>query len=261
MTFQAISLKYKYSVKQDPVGHHILRQRRNMESRHLSLKEIPKEDRPYERFIKYGAGALSDSELLAIILKTGCKGKTSIDIARELLTGNDGSYSLLNLFRLGIPDLMGIDGIGEIKAITLKCVAELSQRLSLIRNRERLKLDEPSTVAAMYMESMRHLEYEQTRIICSDAALKFICDEVISVGTVDRALVSVRDIFIKALEHRAVNIIMMHNHPSGDPTPSNDDITVTRRLVSAGNLMDIRLIDHIIIGDGRYVSLSEQGII
>ena len=261
MTFRDISLKYKYSVKQDPVGLHIPLKRGFMDIKHLTLKEMPADDRPYERFMKYGAGALSDSELLAIIVKTGCKGRTGIDVARELLTCADGSSSLLNLFRLSIQDMKDIDGVGEVKAITLKCVAEIARRLSGAQYRERVKLDEPATVAAMYMETMRHLEYEQIRIVYSDGAQRIICDEVISNGTVNKALVSVRDIFIKALEHKAVGLIMLHNHPSGDPTPSNEDISITRKLSSAGSLMDIGLIDHIIIGDGRYISLSEQGVI
>ena len=230
-----------------------------MHTKHLTVKELPAAERPYERFLTYGPSALSDAELLAIIIKTGCMGKTSIDIARELLTGVDGSYSLINLYDKSLEEMKSAAGIGTVKAITLKCVAELAGRLSITMHRERIRLKDPKSVAVMFMESMRHMDHEQTRVIFTDGADGFICDEVMTKGTVNCAPVSPREIFIKALRYKAVGILIMHNHPSGDPTPSREDIAVTEKLKKAGELMDIRLLDHIIIGDGRYVSMRTLG--
>ncbi len=233
--------------------------RRNMDTKHLTLKELPEAERPYERFLSFGPSALSDAELLAVIIRTGCAGKTSIDIARELLTGVDGSYSLINLYDKSIKEMNRIAGIGTVKAIMLKCVAELAGRLSITMHKDRLRLKDPKSVAAMYMEVMRHLDHEQTRVIFTDGADGFICDEVMTRGTVNCAPVSPREIFIKALEYRAVGIILLHNHPSGDPTPSHEDILITDKLKEAGSLIDIRLLDHLIIGDGRFVSMNTMG--
>lgn len=230
-----------------------------MDTKHLTVKELPRAERPYDRFLAYGPSAMSDAELLAVIIKTGCSGKTSIDIARELLTGVDGSYSLINLYDKSLKEMNRIAGIGTVKAITLKCVAELAGRLSLTMRRERIKLKDPKSVAAMYMETMRHLDHEQTRVIFVDGADGFICDEVMTKGTVNCAPISPREVYMKALEHKAVGIILLHNHPSGDPTPSKEDAVITDKLNEAGKLMDIRLLDHIIIGDGRFVSFRTLG--
>ena len=230
-----------------------------MDTKHLTVKELPGAERPYERFLAFGPSALSDAELLAVIIRTGCMGKTSIDIARELLTGVDGSYSLINLYDKSLKEMNSVAGIGKVKAIMLKCVAELAGRLSITMRRERIKLKDPKSVAAMYMEVMRHLDHEQTRVLFTDGADGFICDEIMTRGTVSCAPVSPRDIFIRALEYKAVGIILLHNHPSGDPTPSRDDIMMTEKLKEAGRLMDIKLLDHLIIGDGRFVSMHTMG--
>ncbi|MCR5420993.1 MAG: DNA repair protein RadC [Lachnospiraceae bacterium] len=226
-----------------------------MNFNHTKLKEIPVTERPYEKFLTFGPAALSDAELIAVIIKTGSRDKNSIDLAREILKGNDGTYSLMNLYDKSFKELTAVDGIGKVKAITLKCAAELSVRLNGVKRRERLVLTDPSTVSSYYMESMRHLKTEETRVVFADGANRMICDEVMTLGTVNKAYISPREIFIKALEYGAVSIILLHNHPSGDPTPSKEDILITGKIKEAGKLIDITLLDHIIIGDGRYISI------
>ncbi len=231
-----------------------------LQERHVSLKELPISERPYEKFITYGASALTDTELLAILLKTGAQGKTSVELAGEIITLQDGERSLLALHQKSIKDLMQIYGIGKVKAITLKCVAELSNRIAMSALNEKTVIDSPKILADYYMESMRHLKNEQTRIAFLNGSNCFIGDYLLSSGTVNQSLVSTREIFIKAFEYEAVYIILVHNHPSGNPTPSRQDILVTKKIKEAGSMMDIHLLDHIIIGDNCYISLKEAGL-
>ncbi|MFT3983775.1 MAG: DNA repair protein RadC [Lachnospiraceae bacterium] len=227
---------------------------------HLTVKELPAPERPYEKFLKSGAYALTDAELLAILLKTGTKGETSVELARKILQLPDGRQSLLALHQKPLEELKKLSGVGTVKAITLKCVAELSRRISMAAMPEKMIVDSPRLLADYYMESLRHLTYEQTRIAFLNGASGFMGDFLLSSGTVNQSLVSTREIFIKALNSGAVYIIMIHNHPSGNPTPSKEDIFITKKIKEAGSIMDIQLIDHIIIGDNCYISLKESGL-
>lgn len=231
-----------------------------MKKEHFTLKELPSCERPYEKFIKYGASALTDAELLGILLKTGCRGETSIDLARKILELSGGEQSILALHQKSLDEFMKIPGIGMVKAITLKCIVELSKRISMTVRPDRMLVDSPSVIAGYYMESLRHLKYEQTIIALLNGSSRFLGDFILSSGTVNQSLVSTREIFIKAVNSEAVYIIMIHNHPSGNPTPSKQDILITKKIKEAGNIMDIQLIDHIIIGDNCYISLKESGL-
>lgn len=228
---------------------------------HYSIKELPKEERPYEKFLKYGPKALSDTEILAVLLKSGTKDKTSIELARDILLCSDGSYSLLSLYKKSFAELKAIKGIGTIKAISLKCIAEISERIVTSTYSKKMRFVHPKDIADYYMESFRHLEYEIFMAVFLDSANYFINDIIFTKGTVNKSLVSSREIFIKALEYKAVNIIVLHNHPSGNPTPSTDDIEVTKALAESGKLLSICLLDHIIIGDKKYISFREQGLL
>ena len=225
-------------------------------SEHIILKELPESERPYEKFLNSGVESLSDAELLAVILKNGTRQETSLDLARKLLRDKHGN--LLNLYACSYNELMQIPGIGKVKAIQLKTIAELSKRIAKTQSGYELKMNNPASIAAYYMEQMRHQKKEQ--IICAffDAKCRFLGDAVISVGSVNYAYVSPRDIFTKAFEVEAVMMILLHNHPSGDPTPSEDDIQITKRIQKGAVILGIDLVDHIIIGDNIYYSFKEE---
>ena len=219
-------------------------------------------DKPYEKFVEYGPAALSESELLAIILRTGTKEKNALDIAREILSlGNYSKEGLLGLYDLGIDELTGIKGVGRVKAIKLKALTELSMRMHRASARERLRASDPETVADYFMEEMRHLENENVFLAGFDTKNRLMFESKISEGSVNMSLISPRSVFIEALSKRAVFIILLHNHPSGDPSPSRLDIEFTHRIAELGEMLEIRLLDHIVIGDNRYYSFKEQGLI
>ena len=221
------------------------------------MQSLPVSERPYEKFLSCGAQGLSDAELLAIIIKTGTRESNSAELARELLTGRQGS--LLNLYEYSYEELLQIPGIGRVKAIQLKAVAELSARIARTEHINRICMDQPATIAAYYMEQMRHQQTEQLIAAFFDTKCRFLGDELISSGSVSSAYISPREIFRHALHKNAVMLILLHNHPSGDPTPSCEDINVTRIVRECGHMLGIELADHIIIGDNNYYSFSENG--
>lgn len=228
-------------------------------SEHFTMKNLPESERPYEKFLLHGEESLSDAELLAIILKTGTQKANSLDIAREILRGNHNN--LLNLYDLSYRDLMQFSGIGQIKAIQLKAVAELSRRIAKTNSGYQLKMDNPSSIADYYMEQLRHLKQEQLMCAFFDSKNNFLGDVVISKGAVNYAYVSPRDIFRYAFDYEAVMLILLHNHPSGDATPSEDDIRITRRIEKGAQILELHLVDHIIIGDNKYYSFKENELI
>ena len=220
------------------------------------MKNLPESERPYEKYMLYGEESLSDAELLAIILKSGTKDANSLDIARELLKGNHNN--LLNLYDLSYRDLMHYSGIGQVKAIQLKAVAELSRRIARTNSGYRLKMNCPSSIADYYMEQLRHEKQEMLVCAFFDAKNNFLGDAVISKGAVNYAYVSPREIFRYAFDYEAVMIILLHNHPSGDPTPSEDDLRITHRIIKGAQILQLELVDHIIIGDNIYYSFKEN---
>lgn len=223
---------------------------------HIAVKNLPESERPYERFRNLGPKALSDAELLAIILKTGTRNLTSMELARELLSRCQGN--LLNLYELSYEQLLEIRGIGTVKAIQLKAVAELSRRIARTDRGYRLSLGSPASIADYYMEEMRHRRKEVFVGAFFDAKCKFLGDSVIATGSVSQAFVSPMELFRKALMRSAVMIVILHNHPSGDPAPSEEDIQLTRRVEKGAQLLGLTLADHIVIGDNRYYSFREN---
>ena len=215
---------------------------------------------PYEKFEKYGAETLTDAELLAIIIRTGTKDSNSIELGKKVLNlGTDSGQArgILSLQHLTLEELMKIKGIGKVKAIRIKCVTEFSKRIAMETFKKGIRFDKPSTIADYYKEQVRHLEVEQVILVMTDSKNQFLKDCVLSTGTVNMSLISPREIFLNALKMQAVNILLVHNHPSGDPTPSRDDIEITKRIHEASQIMNIPLVDHIIIGDNTYMSLKE----
>ncbi|PKM95922.1 MAG: hypothetical protein CVU84_03725 [Firmicutes bacterium HGW-Firmicutes-1] len=224
----------------------------------LTVKELPTDERPYEKLEKYGASVLSDAELLAIIIKSGSRRERSIDVAQKVLKLN--TRGLAGIHQLSLKELETIPGIGRVKAIQIKSIAELSTRISKNSAIQKLQISSPGSVANIYMEEMRHLQQEHLKIVLLDTKNNIISDHTISIGTVNASLVNPREVFIHALKNLAVHIIILHNHPSGDPTPSKEDISITKRITEASEIIGIKLLDHIIIGDGKYISLREKGI-
>lgn len=221
-----------------------------------------KEELPYERFIKNGPGSLSDAELLAIILRTGTAGESAVEVAKKVLAFSGGRYNgLLELQHMTMQELMSIRGIGQVKAVKLMCIAELSNRIANAISRQSVQFTKPETVAACYMERLRHKETEQAILVMTDGRNHLIDDITISQGTVNASLISPREIFIHVLRHKAVNILLIHNHPSGDPSPSREDERLTVRLKEAANLLGIGFVDHIIIGDNQYTSMRQLGFL
>ena len=215
--------------------------------------------RPYEKSMKYGISALSDAELLAIILRTGTKGADATSLSSEVLRAFAGKDGIVGLCNAEIHELMRIKGIGKVKAIQIRAIIELAKRLSKGSVSERKCFSNPKIIADYYMQDMMHLEVEKVLLVILDNKCRLICDKFVSQGTVNSTVISPREIIIEALKHKAVFIVVIHNHPSGDPTPSNDDYNFTDRLKRAAEIVDIPLLDHIIIGNNQYISLKETG--
>lgn len=215
---------------------------------------------PYEKFLHFGAEYLSESELLAIILRTGTKGIPCLEVAKEVLALSSGA-GLLGLHHISLRDLMHIKGIGEVKAVKVKCIAELSNRIAKQNAVSALCFDSPSTVADYYMEQLRHQETERVILSMVNGKNRLIEDIVLSTGSVNASILSPRETFRQALKCDAVYVFLVHNHPSGDPTPSRQDIAITQQIKEASGLVEIPLLDHIIIGDNRYISFKEKGLL
>ena len=227
----------------------------------LFKETYPKDELPYDKFLRLGAGSLSDAELLAVMLRAGTRELTPIDLGREVLKLAGERWGFLGLHHFTVKDLMQISGIGEVKAVQLLCVAEIARRISHMQAKEALTFDQPKTVADYYMESMRHRTTEQLLVVLLDIKKRRIGEHVISVGTSNATLISPREIFICAMREEASFIVILHNHPSGDPTPSRQDLQVTQKIKEVSDLVEIPLLDHIIIGDKRYTSFNQKGLL
>ncbi len=222
----------------------------------LTIKELPESERPYEKCMQYGAESLTDAELLAVIIRTGSSGERSVDLASRIL--NAGPDGLLNLQSMTIRSLMELRGIGKVKAIQLKCAAEIGKRLAMTSRRELVTLANPSSIADYFMEELRHENKEILILALFDVRKKLIGQEILTIGTASASLIDPADVYQRALQGGADSIVLLHNHPSGDPSPSAEDAAVTARVRSSGSLLGIPLMDHIIIGDNSYYSFYEN---
>ena len=228
-----------------------------------TMKEMPEAERPYEKCIREGESSLSDSELLAVILRCGTRGSSSLALANKILNHmNLTSYpGLLGILHSSLSELQKIHGIGTVKAVQLKCIGELAKRIASTAAKQELNFQHPDSIAAYYMERLRHQEQELMICMMLDNQNHLLGDPVLSKGTVNATLITPREIFIEAVRYHAVNLILLHNHPGGNPSPSKCDREITERIFQAGELLGIHLLDHIIIGDQRYVSFKETGIL
>lgn len=224
----------------------------------FTIKEIPVEDRPRERLIKHGPEVLSNAELLAILLRVGSKSENVLELAARVLNTGDG---LKFLSTCTVQELSSIKGIGNAKASQIKAAIELGRRLKNFRSDHRVKIGCPQDAADVVMEDMRYLKREHLRVIFLNTKNVVIDVRDLSIGSLNSSLVHPREIYSEAIRKSCASIIICHNHPSGDPTQSQEDINITKRLHEVGKLVGIELLDHIIVGDGIYISLKEKGII
>lgn len=217
---------------------------------------------PYERFLRFGPENLTEVELLAIIIRTGTKDCNALQLAEQVLgLAKYPKEGLLGLYDVTLKELQGIKGIGQVKAVKLKCLTELSMRMSAATAKDGMRFNSSGNVADYFMEKLRHKKTECVILVCLDAKGQVISERKLSEGTVRMSLISPREIFLAALDCGAVNILLVHNHPSGDPTPSRADMDLTANVKELGDKMDIPLLDHIVIGDNRYTSFKEASIL
>ena len=222
------------------------------------LKDLPEELFPRERLSQLGPEALSNGEILAILLRTGVKGENVLIQAERILTETGG---LSGLSKLTVFELAKIHGIGKAKAAVLKAALELGRRSVSLNPQSRPVVNSPQDVAHMVMEEMRHLDREHFRVISLSTKNHVLGVSPISIGSLNSSLVHPRECFKEAIRRNSNAIILLHNHPSGDPTPSKEDIEVTRRLSEGGKILGIEVLDHVVIGDNRYISLKERGVL
>ena len=231
-------------------------QRESME--YLTIKEMPEDARPRERLEHFGPGALSNQELLAITISTGIvkdgQKYTAIDLATQVLNHFDG---LKGVAQADFPQLKGVPGIGSAKACQIMAAFELGKRVAMFFAANKPIIRTPTDIFDYFRDQMSLLTKEVFRVIALDTKNRIIKDQVISEGTLNASIVHPRDVFRMAVVNSAANLILMHNHPSGDPTPSSEDVNITRRLVESGVMMDIPVLDHIIIAGGKFVSMKE----
>lgn len=225
---------------------------------HLTIKELPVNLRPRERLLQEGAGALSEIELLAILLGTGSPETTVLELASQVLARFNNLRLLVDAT---IEELSEIKGVGPAKASQVKAALELARRLSNYTGHPRPVIKSPGDAAGLVMQEMRHLDREHFRALLLNTRNQVIADEEVSIGTLNTSTVHPRELFRNAIKKSAASLVLVHNHPSGDATPSKEDLDVTRRLCEAGKIIGIEVLDHIIIGDNRFTSLKAEGII
>ena len=222
-----------------------------------TMKELPLSERPYEKFETEGAEKLSEKELLTVIIRTGTKLKRADEVALKVLEscGADGIQALWNM---DIKQLCHIPGIGRVKAIQILCVCELAKRLARGKRILGTKVSSPEDIVSYYNVHLKFQEKEQLILLVLDSKNRISSEEILSIGTINATIADPREIFSMALKKNGVSIILLHNHPSGDPIPSTEDILSTKRIVEAGNIIGIPLNDHIIIGQNTYVSMRGE---
>ncbi len=224
---------------------------------HPRIKDLPLSERPRERLEHYGAGALSTSELLAIILRTGVGGENVINLASRILAQFGG---LRGLAKADFAQISALKGMGQAKTAQLKASLELGRRLLTASPEERPQVKSPADVADLLLLEMGALEQEEMRVLFLDTKSRVLGVSTIYMGSLHTAWLRVGELFREAVRRNCAAIIVVHNHPSGDPTPSPDDVEITQEIVKAGELLGIEVLDHLVIGSQRYVSLKERGL-
>ena len=227
--------------------------------RSLTIRELPRSDRPRERLVDLGAQALSSAELLAILLGSGGSGRTALQLGQSVLAGAGGS--LRRLAMQPVAALTAVTGVGTARAATVHAALELGRRMACETRDDGAPVRSPRDVVELFAARLQDLPVEEFHVAVLDSQHRLERDIMITRGILNSSLVHPREVFREAIAERAAAIILVHNHPSGDPTPSADDRVVTEQLVAAGRLLDIPVHDHIIIGRGRYTSFAEAGLL
>ncbi len=223
----------------------------------LTIKEMAPDERPRERLLLRGATGMSSGDLLAILLNTGLPGEPATMLAQRVLRDHGG---LAGLAKLDVVELATIRGIGTAKATRIKAALELANRLRVLTPDERPRVTSPDDVISMLGAEMAALEQEELRVVLLDTKHHILAFRTVYRGTANQAHVRVAEVFRDAIRHGAVAIIVVHNHPSGDPTPSAADVALTAELARAGTLLEVEVIDHLVIGQGRHASLRRLGL-
>jgi DNA repair protein RadC len=229
-----------------------------MHTHRLMMRDVPNEDRPRERMLRFGPSSLSHAELLAILLRTGTVSESAVHLAQRLLRE---AGSLRNLVDMSIDELTRLKGIGTAKALQLQAGIELGRRLARSSPEEAARIRSPQDAARLVMEDMRYLPNEHFVCLFLNTKNQVIARETLSIGSLNATIVHPREVFRAAIKRNSASIICVHNHPSGDPTPSPEDVELTRRLTEAGEIIGIDVLDHIIIGDQSFISLKERGLL
>ncbi|NLB24187.1 MAG: DNA repair protein RadC [Clostridiales bacterium] len=223
------------------------------------IRELSMEERPREKLRKYGPEYLSTAELLAILIGSGTKNKSSLELAHNIVAKEEKALHWLS--RAIYEEINKIEGIGPAKACQIMAAIEMGKRISQRPKEERVKIADPESVASLFMEEMRILNKECFKLLTLNCKGEILSKENVATGTLTSAIVHPREVFNCAVRKSAQSIILVHNHPSGEVTPSNEDINLTKRLYEAGKLVGIEVLDHIIIGDGIYFSFKKQNLI
>lgn len=224
---------------------------------HLTIQDLPLGERPRERLQYYGASALSNAELLAILLRVGTQGENAVALGARLLTRYGG---LAGLAKASFSDLKEVKGVSTAKIAQLKAALELGRRLLLTSPDARPQITSPADAASLLMLEMGALDQEHLRTLVLDTKNRVLASPTVYVGNVNSSIIRVAEVFREAIKQNATALIVAHNHPSGDPTPSPEDVQVTRSIVNAGDLLGIDVLDHLVIGHQRFVSLKERGL-
>ncbi|MCR2045009.1 RadC family protein [Anaerosalibacter massiliensis] len=229
------------------------------ENRDYTIKDMPLSERPREKLYKYGVKSLSNAELVAVIIRTGSRSDTAIDLAQRLISMDKRGIGYLS--DASFEELISVKGIGKCKAAQIIAAIELGKRIGAQSGEDKVKVTSPVDIVDLIMEEMRYFKKEHFRIAILDTKNHIITVEDISIGNLNSSIVHPREVYNIAIKRSANSIILIHNHPSGDPTPSREDIQITNRLIETGNIVGIKVLDHIIIGDNRYLSFRERNII
>ena len=224
----------------------------------MTMKQLPLSERPYEKAEIEGVERLSDKELLTVLIRSGTKTKRADEVALTILEhcGNNG---LQALWDMDMEELKTFSGIGKVKAIQFLCVCEIARRMARGKKLYGIKITSPEDVVTYYTAQLKYEQRECLLLLILDSKNRVLSEELLSIGTINASIADPREIFLSALRKNGVSILLLHNHPSGDPTPSKEDIVTTSRIVEAGKLLGISLHDHIIIGQNSYISLRAEG--
>jgi DNA repair protein RadC len=221
------------------------------------IRDLPSDERPRERLMAVGERAVSTGELLAIVLRTGSGGESVVRLAERLLTR---FRDLAGLAQATLEELQEVNGVGPAKAVEIKAALELGRRLTAVNPQEKPRITTPGDAANLLMSEMALLDQEHLRVILLDTRNQVLDIPTIYIGSLNTSVVRIAELFRPAIRRNAAAIIVVHNHPSGDPSPSAEDIRVTREIQKAGKLLSIELLDHVVIGHQRFVSLKERGL-